>query len=121
MRITSFNANGLRSAASKGFFDWFAGQGIDVLCMQETKAQEHQLSGPDGIQPRIRDRDREDDFSRDRRRGCNPEYARSLARDAGLRRAEIVRVTERRIVIEGMTRAGPERMTFANRRGCPEI
>lgn len=51
MRITSFNANGLRSAASKGFFDWFAGQGIDVLCMQETKAQEHQLSGPDGIQP----------------------------------------------------------------------
>ena len=46
MRITSFNANGLRSAASKGFFDWFAGQGIDVLCVQETKAQEHQLAGP---------------------------------------------------------------------------
>ena len=27
MRIVSFNANGLRSAAHKGFFDWFAGQG----------------------------------------------------------------------------------------------
>jgi exodeoxyribonuclease-3 len=43
MRIISFNANGLRSAASKGFFDWFATQGADVLCVQETKAQEHQL------------------------------------------------------------------------------
>jgi exodeoxyribonuclease-3 len=27
MRIISFNANGLRSAASKGFFDWFAQAG----------------------------------------------------------------------------------------------
>ena len=43
MRIISFNANGLRSAASKGFFDWFAAQKADVLCVQETKAQEHQL------------------------------------------------------------------------------
>ena len=43
MRIISFNANGLRSAATKGFFDWFRGQDADVLCVQETKAQEHQL------------------------------------------------------------------------------
>ncbi|WP_226469565.1 exodeoxyribonuclease III [Luteimonas panaciterrae] len=45
MRIMSFNANGLRSAASKGFFEWFTQQKTDVLCVQETKAQEHQLSG----------------------------------------------------------------------------
>ena len=44
MRIISFNANGLRSAASKGFFDWFATQQADLLCVQETKAQEHQLA-----------------------------------------------------------------------------
>lgn len=44
MRIISFNANGIRSAATKGFFDWFADQGADVLCVQETKAQEHQLT-----------------------------------------------------------------------------
>lgn len=44
MRIISFNANGLRSAANKGFFDWFAEQHADVLCVQETKAQEHQLT-----------------------------------------------------------------------------
>ena len=46
MRITSFNANGIRSAASKGFFDWFERHDCDILCLQETKAQEHQLQGP---------------------------------------------------------------------------
>lgn len=46
MRIISFNANGIRSAANKGFFDWFRTQGADVLCLQETKAQEHQLGDP---------------------------------------------------------------------------
>jgi len=44
VRVCSFNANGLRSAASKGFFDWFESQGIDLLCVQETRAQEHQLA-----------------------------------------------------------------------------
>lgn len=46
MRICSFNANGLRSATSKGFFDWFAEQQIDVLCVQETKARVEQLQDP---------------------------------------------------------------------------
>jgi len=46
MKIISFNANGLRSAASKGFFDWFAQQDAELLCVQETKAQAQQLSGP---------------------------------------------------------------------------
>jgi exodeoxyribonuclease-3 len=46
MRIISFNANGIRSAASKGFFDWLRGQGADVTCIQETKAQEGQLTDP---------------------------------------------------------------------------
>jgi exodeoxyribonuclease III len=45
MRIITFNANGIRSATSKGFFDWFAHQDADILCLQETKAQEHQLVG----------------------------------------------------------------------------
>lgn len=43
MRVMSFNANGIRSASKKGFFDWFYQQNVDVLCIQETKAQEHQL------------------------------------------------------------------------------
>ncbi|GHA88494.1 exodeoxyribonuclease III [Cognatilysobacter bugurensis] len=59
MRIISFNANGLRSATNKGFFDWFAQQHADVLCVQETKAQEHQLADarfrPDGYHVAFRD------------------------------------------------------------------
>ncbi|HMD02375.1 MAG TPA: exodeoxyribonuclease III [Candidatus Baltobacteraceae bacterium] len=39
----TFNANGIRSAARKGFFGWLREQNPDVLAMQETKAQEHQL------------------------------------------------------------------------------
>ncbi len=46
MRIISFNANGIRSAASKGFFDWLKQQKADVVCVQETKAQEDQLTDP---------------------------------------------------------------------------
>ena len=46
MRIISFNANGIRSAVTKDFLDWFRAQDADVLCIQETKAQEDQLSDP---------------------------------------------------------------------------
>ncbi|MEP7043824.1 MAG: exodeoxyribonuclease III [Dokdonella sp.] len=46
MRIISFNANGIRSAANKGFFDWLRLQNADVVCLQETKAQEDQLVDP---------------------------------------------------------------------------
>lgn len=59
MKIISFNANGLRSAATKGFFGWFLDQQADVLCVQETKAQEHQLGDvafrPDGYRSYFRD------------------------------------------------------------------
>ena len=43
MRIISANLNGIRSAATKGFFEWMVKQNVDVVCIQETKAQEHQL------------------------------------------------------------------------------
>jgi len=43
MRIISANLNGIRSAAKKGFFEWMQAQQADVICIQETKAQEHQL------------------------------------------------------------------------------
>ncbi len=44
MRIISLNANGIRAAARKGFFDWLPQQAADVICIQETKAQIDQLS-----------------------------------------------------------------------------
>ncbi|MCF7968879.1 MAG: exodeoxyribonuclease III [Methylococcaceae bacterium] len=46
MRVVTLNANGIRSAARKGFFEWMDLQQADILCLQETKAQENQLSEP---------------------------------------------------------------------------
>lgn len=46
-RIITFNANGIRSAQRKGFFDWLRSESPDIVCIQETKAQEHQLSAGD--------------------------------------------------------------------------
>ncbi|MBN4055350.1 exodeoxyribonuclease III [bacterium AH-315-K03] len=46
MRVITINANGIRSAARKGFFDWLPKQGADVVCVQETRAQIDQLSDP---------------------------------------------------------------------------
>ncbi len=43
MKVISFNANGIRSAAKKGFYDWLKTQNPDFVCVQETKAQIHQL------------------------------------------------------------------------------
>ncbi|MEM7706054.1 MAG: exodeoxyribonuclease III [Pseudomonadota bacterium] len=45
MRIISLNANGIRAAEKKGVFNWLRRQKADVVCIQETKAQEHQLEG----------------------------------------------------------------------------
>ena len=39
MRIITVNLNGIRSAASKGFYEWLACQNADVICLQELKAQ----------------------------------------------------------------------------------
>lgn len=43
IKVMTFNANGIRAAARKGFWEWFKTQDVDFLCMQETKAQFHQL------------------------------------------------------------------------------
>ncbi len=43
MKIITLNCNGIRSAAKKGFFEWMLKQRADVICLQETKAQEPQL------------------------------------------------------------------------------
>ncbi|MFN2449577.1 MAG: exodeoxyribonuclease III [Candidatus Baltobacteraceae bacterium] len=43
MRVVTLNCNGIRSAARKGFYAWMQSLDADVVCLQETKAQEHQL------------------------------------------------------------------------------
>lgn len=49
MRIISANLNGIRSAATKGFFDWLPAQHADVVCVQELKAQAADLK-PEFVQ-----------------------------------------------------------------------
>jgi exodeoxyribonuclease III len=43
MRVVTLNVNGIRSAARKGFYPWMQREEPDFVCLQETKAQEHQL------------------------------------------------------------------------------
>ena len=44
LRIVSANLNGIRSALSKGFFDWLVQQNADFVCVQELKAQEGDMT-----------------------------------------------------------------------------
>lgn len=43
MKVISFNANGIRAAARKGFYAWLEQEQPDIVCIQETKAQREQL------------------------------------------------------------------------------
>jgi exodeoxyribonuclease-3 len=43
MRIISYNVNGIRAAINKGFLDWLKTDPADVICLQETKAEKHNV------------------------------------------------------------------------------
>lgn len=43
MKIVSYNVNGIRAAMKKGFLDWLREEDPDVICIQETKAQQEQI------------------------------------------------------------------------------
>ena len=44
LRIASLNLNGIRSAERKGFLPWLAHHKPDVLCVQEIKAQQADMT-----------------------------------------------------------------------------
>ncbi len=44
LRVTSLNLNGIRSAAKKGVFEWLIRHDPDVLCVQELKAQQADMT-----------------------------------------------------------------------------
>src|SRR4030042_4140072 len=44
MRVITLNVNGIRSAARKGLFEWLARRNADVVCLQEVKAQQADLT-----------------------------------------------------------------------------
>ena len=43
IKIVSWNVNGIRAAHRKGFLDWFEEERPDILCIQETRANEDQF------------------------------------------------------------------------------
>jgi exodeoxyribonuclease-3 len=43
MKIYSWNVNGIRAVQKKGFIEWVKQESPDVLCLQETKANQDQL------------------------------------------------------------------------------
>ena len=43
LKLISWNVNGIRAIAKKGFHDWLKEENPDILCLQETKAWEEQL------------------------------------------------------------------------------
>ena len=43
--LISWNVNGIRAAHGKGFLDWLEERRPDILCLQETRAEEAQLLG----------------------------------------------------------------------------
>lgn len=43
MKIISWNVNGIRAAIKKGFVDYVAGSGADIICLQETRALPEQV------------------------------------------------------------------------------
>ena len=44
MKIISYNVNGIRAALNKGFIQWLQAANPDVICIQETKAHQEQLT-----------------------------------------------------------------------------
>ncbi|RKP48003.1 exodeoxyribonuclease III [Cohnella endophytica] len=44
MKLVSWNVNGLRACANKGFGEYFKQIGADLFCVQETKLQEGQIT-----------------------------------------------------------------------------
>ncbi len=91
--------------ALSGTADFASAQGVDIY----VNPGRHRPPPPDYDRPPPR-------FDR---RGCDPRQAVDVARSYGLRRARVVDVTPRRVIVDGFGRRGPDTMMFANVRGCP--
>lgn len=81
-------------------------------------------SASDGLRVEVqyRDHHRWDGPRHHRERDrCAPWQAERKASRMGLRRAHVVDVNRRVVVVSGFNRHGRDRMVFANVRGCPLI
>jgi exodeoxyribonuclease-3 len=50
LRVITANLNGIRSATKKGFFDWFGEQNADIVCVQEIKCSQDDMT-PEFLAP----------------------------------------------------------------------
>ena len=57
----------------------------------------------------------------DRGGGCDRRELMRAAREEGFRRIDSIQMNGRRIIVRGWNDGGPDRMAFANRRGCPAL
>lgn len=74
----------------------------------------------------IRDRDRRGGWNRfeghrGHRNVCRPHRAVQKARHMGVRRADVIRANNRRVVVQGVRHHRSVRVVFANQRHCPVI
>jgi len=86
---------------------------------------EFSIGGPGGGVV-IRDRDRRGGWNRfeghrGHRNVCRPHRAVQKARHMGVRRADVIRVDNRRVVVKGVRHHRQVRVVFANQRHCPVI
>ena len=55
MRVINFSADGITTAKEKGFFEWVINQDADIICIQDIRAQEFDLTSstyfPEGYLP----------------------------------------------------------------------
>ena len=71
------------------------------------------------VQYRDWDRGHRPQWGHQRRGRCAPWLATEKARDIGLRRAHVVHVGKRRVIVEGRRHGDYRTVAFANVRGCP--
>lgn len=102
--------------------------GLAAMQLMTSAAMAQYYGGDDDYRPPRWQRDQGRDWDRppprgwDRDRGgCDRGELMRAARAEGFRRIDSVQSDGRRIVVRGWNDGGPDRMVFANRRGCPSL
>lgn len=105
--------------------------GLAAMQLMTSAAMAQYYGGDDDDAPPRWHRDQGRDWDRDRpprgwdrdrdRGGCDRGELMRAARAEGFRRIDSVQSDGRRIVVRGWNDGGPDRMVFANRRGCPSL
>ncbi|MFD1747053.1 hypothetical protein ACFSE1_16385 [Rhizobium helianthi] len=96
----------LAVAATAAIAPLASASAFDDVRVQVQYREDHRWGGPN----RGRDRDR-----------CAPWLAEEKASRMGLRRARVIDVNRRVVVVGGFDRGGRDRIVFANVRGCPVV